>query len=109
VKVCHNGCILVVASDWCACRDRSGKPTLLDMSRSDFAVLGDPGAGVLSVTVSRAGAVALPATDTDTAPVGIALLLALVFWFAFGLTYWAISTRLRLGRDRRAHKERTHD
>jgi hypothetical protein len=38
--------------------------------------------------------------------IGVALLLALVFWFAFGLTFWAIRTRLRLGRDRREHRRR---
>lgn len=36
----------------------------------------------------------------------VALLAALVFWFSVGLTYWAISTRLRLGRDRREQAQR---
>lgn len=110
VKVCHGGCVLVALTDWCACADRSGKPTLVDLSRSDFAVIGDPGAGVISVTVNRGGAVALPATDTapDTHGFGILLIVALVFWFAFGIAYWAFTTRLRLGRDRREHRRREH-
>jgi hypothetical protein len=89
VKVCHNGCILTVLSDWCACGPRSGRPTLLDMSRSDFAVLGDPGAGVLSVTVSRAGAVALPATDTEAPSDWRLLLVAVVFAGLIRATRWS--------------------
>lgn len=65
VKVCHNGCIYVVLTDWCQCPDRSGTATLIDLAKADFAVLGDPSAGVLSVTVSRGGAIALPATDVE--------------------------------------------
>lgn len=64
VRVCAESCITVTLSDWCACGDRNGQPTLLDLSRADFAKLGDPSRGVLAVTVEWGGqAPTPPATD----------------------------------------------
>lgn len=57
VSVCSvsNGprCIRVQLDDWCACGERGGSPTLLDLSKSDFARLAIPGRGVIKVTVSK--------------------------------------------------------
>lgn len=64
VRVCRGGCVLVELTDWCACAPRGGTPTLIDLSRADFAVLATPSAGVARVTIETAGAIALPATDT---------------------------------------------
>ncbi len=106
VKVCHRGCVLVVLTQVCACGDRSGIPTLVDLDRQSFAVLGDPSAGVISVTVSRAGAIALPATDVALHVEHIArdfaalLLLAIVFSFAFGVAFRATGRALKKGRPR---------
>ena len=40
-------------SDWCACADRNGVPTLVDLSDDAFRRLSPLGAGVLRVTVGR--------------------------------------------------------
>jgi hypothetical protein len=63
VSVCHGRrCTQVVLRDWCLCHDRSGKPTLVDLSPSSFGDLGPLSAGVLEVTVRVA---TLPNTDTE--------------------------------------------
>jgi expansin (peptidoglycan-binding protein) len=44
-------CITIPLTDWCACGDRNGTPTLLDLSADAFAQLGALSQGVLRVTV----------------------------------------------------------
>jgi hypothetical protein len=67
VRVCaHGRCVTTALTDWCACGDRHGIPTLIDLARADFARLASPSAGVVLVTIARVGAGAplhLPATD----------------------------------------------
>ncbi len=63
VRVCAQTCIVVRLTDWCACGERAGKDTLLDLDRRDFAKLAPLSRGVVSVTVELLGDVALPATD----------------------------------------------
>jgi hypothetical protein len=46
-------CIRVAVRGWCACGDRSGLPTLLDLSAAAFARLASLSAGVLRVEVGR--------------------------------------------------------
>lgn len=66
VQVCNldGDCLVVTLSDWCACGDRNGKDTLLDLAKSDFAKLADPSVGVVAVTVEVLD-VTLPATDGE--------------------------------------------
>lgn len=65
VQVCaDSGCVAVVVDGWCACGDRNGKDTLLDLAKSDFAKLADPSVGVVAVTVEVLDVV-LPATDGE--------------------------------------------
>lgn len=75
VEVCATACVTVTLSDWCACGDRSGRPTLLDLSADAFirasgGVPNDPSArkflskGVIEVEVTPARSIPLPATDT---------------------------------------------
>jgi len=64
VTVCRlSTCIAVTLSDWCACGDRNGKDTLIDLDRRDFARIAPLSAGVVAVTVGFR-AIPLPATDT---------------------------------------------
>jgi hypothetical protein len=65
VTVCAGECVVVRLTDWCACRNRHGKPTLLDLAKSDFARLVPPSQGVVWVAVGRAE---LPATDLEVTP-----------------------------------------
>jgi len=46
--------VVVRLSDWCACADRHGRPTLIDLDRAAFASLAEPSRGVIAVTVRRA-------------------------------------------------------
>ena len=64
VTVCADRCIVVTLSDWCACGDRHGKATLLDLDARDFAKLAPLSRGVVEVSVEL-GAITLPATDTE--------------------------------------------
>ena len=65
VTVCAGErCLVTRLSDWCACGDRHGVPTLIDLARVDFARLGSTSRGVLRVIVESAY---LPATDTGGA------------------------------------------
>jgi hypothetical protein len=57
--------VRVKLTDWCACGERHGDPTVIDLSRSAFAELVPPGQGVVFVTVESVGAVTLPPTDTE--------------------------------------------
>ena len=41
----------VKLTDWCACRDRNGKPTLIDLDYRDFGQLAPLGIGVIDVVV----------------------------------------------------------
>lgn len=47
--------VTVKLTDWCACGERGGIPTLLDLSRSAFATLADPSAGVINVSIEIDG------------------------------------------------------
>lgn len=64
VTVCANVCIRVKLTDFCACGERAGKDTLIDLDRRDFAKLGDPAAGVIDVTIEFGAEPTLPPTDT---------------------------------------------
>lgn len=52
-------------TDACACGDRNGQPTLLDLDDEAFAELAPLSRGVVRVTVERLGDIALPETSTD--------------------------------------------
>ena len=45
-------CVVTVLGDWCACADRPGGPTVIDLDARLFARLAPLSAGVLRVTVS---------------------------------------------------------
>jgi hypothetical protein len=64
VTVCADDCVTVVLVDWCACGERGGEPTLVDLSPEAFARLAPLSQGVVDVTIQSA--IALPATDTFT-------------------------------------------
>lgn len=66
VTVCHDErCTTVRLTDWCLCRDRSGAPTLLDLSDTAFRDLAPLSAGVIEVTIAVEGPrMTLPPTDT---------------------------------------------
>ena len=59
--------VTVQLTDWCACGDRNGRPTLLDLSASAFRRLAPLSRGVIAVEVTS-GSVTLPATDTEGEP-----------------------------------------
>jgi hypothetical protein len=65
VTVCSDdACVTVRLIDWCACGDRGGVPTLLDLSADAFDELAPLGRGVIPVTIELAGSVpTLPPTD----------------------------------------------
>jgi hypothetical protein len=66
VTVCAgSACIVTRLTDWCACSERHGIPTLIDLARSDFARLAPPSSGIVLVTVSGA---TLPNTDMEAQP-----------------------------------------
>ncbi len=68
VTVSHDGrSVSVKLSDFCACGDRGGKPTLIDLDDASFARLAPLSAGVIEVSIEFGGTIALP--PTDTAPV----------------------------------------
>jgi len=54
--------VTVQLTDWCACGDRNGRPTLLDLSASAFRRLAPLSRGVIAVEVTS-GSVELPPTD----------------------------------------------
>jgi hypothetical protein len=64
VRVCADDCVLVRLTDWCACGDRGGVPTLIDLSPDAFARLAPLSAGVINVTIELGGVV-LPETSTE--------------------------------------------
>lgn len=53
VSVCVTGgnCISVALRDFCACRDRNGLPTLIDLPAVDFARLAPLSRGVVAITI----------------------------------------------------------
>lgn len=54
VTVCADGtCLDVRLTDSCACGDRHGDPTIIDLDSRDFAKLAGLGAGILKVSVTR--------------------------------------------------------
>jgi hypothetical protein len=64
VTVCAEACVAVQLVDWCACGDRGGIPTIVDLSREAFARLAPVSAGVVDVTIELSGpGVTLPPTD----------------------------------------------
>jgi hypothetical protein len=70
VSVCYGSrCLDVWLTDWCACGDRHGRPTLIDLDDSGFRYLThDLGLGVIPVTIAagqgRPPSPTLPPTDT---------------------------------------------
>lgn len=68
VTVCgtNGACVRVKLTDWCACGDRNGRDTLIDLDVRDFGKLALPSMGVIDVTVEWGGpAVTPPATSTE--------------------------------------------
>lgn len=52
VEVCHaDRCVVVRLTDWCACRDRPGGPTVIDLSPDAFRRLAPLSRGVVPVAV----------------------------------------------------------
>jgi len=60
-----NHCVTVQLTDWCACGDRGGQPTLLDLSASAFRRLAPLSKGVIAVEVTTGARIELPRTDTE--------------------------------------------
>lgn len=57
VRVCAGDrCVDATLRDWCACGDRRGVPTLLDLSPAAFRRLAPLSRGVVAVTVHRRSA-----------------------------------------------------
>jgi hypothetical protein len=67
VQVCAESCVIVVLRDWCACGDRGGVPTIIDLSPEAFARLAPLSAGVVDVTIELEP-IRLPETDTEGNP-----------------------------------------
>jgi hypothetical protein len=62
----RHGSVVVRLTDFCACGNRHGKPTIIDLDETDFAKLTGRGPGVEWVVISSAtSSIALPATDTE--------------------------------------------
>jgi len=69
VTVCADACVRVVLSDWCACGERHGDPTLLDLSPAAFRRLTPLSAGVVRVSIEVGGPrMTLPPTDQEETP-----------------------------------------
>jgi hypothetical protein len=65
VRVCHGSeCVRVQLRDWCACGDRHGKPTLVDLPKQTFSRLAPLGLGVIPVSIREADVPSLPDTST---------------------------------------------
>jgi rare lipoprotein A (peptidoglycan hydrolase) len=56
--------VTVQLTDWCACGDRNGRPTLLDLSATAFRRLAPLSKGVIAVEVTTGARIELPRTDT---------------------------------------------
>jgi hypothetical protein len=70
VEVVHGDrSVVVEIVDFCACGERAGLPTFLDLSIDAFSVLVDPAAGVIDVSIEIPGsATTLPPTDPSPHP-----------------------------------------
>jgi hypothetical protein len=69
VTVSANGHhVTVRLTDWCACGDRNGKDTLIDLDDDDFAKLAPTSRGVIEVAVEFGGSVTVTLPPTDTVP-----------------------------------------
>jgi hypothetical protein len=66
VTVCADECVTVTLTDWCACGDRGGISTVIDLSPDAFRRLAPLSAGVITVSIEPA--ITLPSTDTEEAP-----------------------------------------
>jgi len=65
VTVCADACVRVVLRDSCACGERHGDPTLLDLSPAAFRRLAPLSAGVARVSIEVGGPLmTLPETDS---------------------------------------------
>jgi Lytic transglycolase len=60
--------VVVRVRDFCACGDRSGRPTIIDLSPAAFKRLAPLTQGVVRVTVESPWASKIPLPPTDTAP-----------------------------------------
>jgi len=66
VTVCHEGaCTYVRVVSYCACGDRQGIPTVIDLSPAAFRDLAPLSAGVIDVSIELGGAATLPPTDAE--------------------------------------------
>lgn len=69
VEVCRldnaQMCVTVIVRDYCACGDRRGVPTVIDLSPAAFRKIASLHSGVVRVTVSGPVEITLPATDTE--------------------------------------------
>lgn len=61
-------CTHVVIRDYCACGDRHGEATVIDLSPSAFRELAPLSRGIVRVTVSDPIDIPLPPTDMEGAP-----------------------------------------
>lgn len=57
--------VTVQLTDWCACGDRNGRPTVIDLDDAAFAELAPLSRGVLDVEVEILGDIELPETSTE--------------------------------------------
>jgi hypothetical protein len=66
VTVCADTCVTVTLTDWCACGERGGVPTIIDLSADAFAAIAPLSAGVVDVTIvlGEGPQMTLPPTDT---------------------------------------------
>lgn len=56
--------VTVRLTDWCACQERNGRPTVIDLDDEAFAELAPLSRGVITVEVEILGDIELPETDT---------------------------------------------
>lgn len=66
VTVCAERCVNVTLTDWCACGERGGVPTIIDLSADAFAAIAPLSAGVVDVTIvlGEGPQMTLPPTST---------------------------------------------
>jgi hypothetical protein len=57
--------VAVTVRGYCACGDRAGKATVIDLSPAAFRRLAPLSAGVIAVTLEYGGSIVLPPTDTE--------------------------------------------
>lgn len=106
--VCLNGtrpCVTVTVVSYCACGDRPGGPTVIDLSPAAFRGLAPLSRGVIPVTLETGGPIVLPATDTAPPPPAPDLdthgFLLLIFALILGSASWTAGYEVgRRDRDR---------